>query len=75
MFPGSVKFHVGDIVELRKTHPCGGTQWEIIRTGMDFGLRCMRCNRRILVSRAQFEKQVKKTTHYAVEAEPPAGAP
>jgi len=73
VFPGSVRFHVGDIVELRKTHPCGGNQWEITRTGMDFGLKCVRCGRRILIPRVKFEKLVKRTVRYAVEPTPAPG--
>jgi hypothetical protein len=69
MFPGSVKFHVGDVVQLRKTHPCGGVEWEITRTGIDFGLRCVRCGRRVLLPRTKFEKQVKRTVEFAVTPE------
>ncbi len=72
LFPGSVRFHVGDIIELKKTHPCGGTEWEITRTGMDFGLRCVRCGRRVVVPRAKFEKQVKRTVRLAVDQNRPA---
>ncbi len=78
MFTGSVPYHVGDVVELKKTHPCGSTQWEITRTGMDFGLRCVGCGRRVLIPRAKFEKQVKKIVRLALDAEkapPGAGTP
>ena len=68
IFPGSVRFHVGDVVLMRKPHPCGSHEWEITRTGTDFGLRCVGCGRRVLVPRSQFEKQVKKVVRYAVDA-------
>ncbi len=78
VFPGSVRYHVGDVVQLKKTHPCGSTEWEITRTGMDFGLRCVRCGRRVLLPRAKFEKQVKAMVRYAVgpdgAARPPGQA-
>jgi len=69
LFPGSVKYHVGDIVELRKTHPCGGREWEITRTGIDFGLRCTTCGRRVMLPRHKFEKRVKRIVRYALDLE------
>jgi len=54
-----VKFYVGDIVRMRKVHPCGGTDWEILRVGMDFRLKCLSCGRIILIPRVKFEKGVK----------------
>ena len=53
------KSYLGDVVRLRKPHPCGSTDWEIIRTGMDFRLRCTGCNRVVWISRSQFERSVK----------------
>jgi hypothetical protein len=70
MLGGSVGFHVGDVVQLKKTHPCGSTEWEITRTGIDFGLKCARCGRRVLIQRAKFEKLVKRTVRFAVGPEP-----
>jgi len=67
-FPGSVRYHVGDVVELKKVHPCGGTRWEITRTGVDFALRCLGCGRRIMLPRPKFEKQVKSIVRYAVDS-------
>ncbi|MGI9951658.1 DUF951 domain-containing protein [Moorellaceae bacterium AZ2] len=55
-----MKLHLGDIVEMRKTHPCGSNRWEILRTGMDFRLRCLGCGRLVLLSRAKLEKSIKK---------------
>lgn len=49
-----------DIVRLRKPHPCGSDRWRVIRIGADIGLRCLGCNRRVLIPRRKFEKSVKE---------------
>lgn len=54
-----VKYQVGDIVQMRKAHPCGSDRWEITRTGVDFGLKCLGCGRRVMLPRPKFEKGVK----------------
>jgi hypothetical protein len=54
-----MKFYVGDIVKMRKVHPCGGTDWEVLRVGMDFRIKCLKCNRVVMLARPQFEKAVK----------------
>ena len=59
---------VGDRVHLRKPHPCGGTTWEVTRIGADIGIRCLTCGRRVMLSRAKFEKQVKSILRDSVEA-------
>ena len=53
-------FRVGDVVELKKKHPCGSYRWEILRTGADFRLRCLGCGHLILLPRSKFEKRVKR---------------
>ncbi len=55
-----MNFSVGDIVQMKKTHPCGGTQWEILRTGIDFRIKCTTCGRMVMLPRTKFEKSVKK---------------
>lgn len=55
-----MKFEVGDIVSLKKGHPCGENKWEVMRTGVDFRLKCLGCNRQIWMSRMEFEKRVRK---------------
>jgi hypothetical protein len=52
--------YVGDVVEMRKPHPCGGTLWEIVRVGADIGLICRTCGRRVLLPRRQFAHQAKR---------------
>ncbi len=54
---------VGDMVRLRKKHPCGGYEWEIVRIGADIGLRCLTCQRRVLVPRSKIEKRIKTVVH------------
>jgi hypothetical protein len=55
-----MKLNVGDIVELKKQHPCGGKQWEILRAGMDFRIKCLRCGHQTMIPRPKFEKSIKK---------------
>ncbi len=50
---------LGDIVQMRKPHPCGSAQWEVVRLGADIGIRCQGCGRRVLLPRSQFTRQVK----------------
>ena len=54
-------YQIGNIVMLKKGHPCGTNEWEIIRVGADFKLKCRGCNRIVMVPRKVFEKSVKKT--------------
>ena len=51
---------LGDVVRLRKQHPCGGYEWEVVRLGADIGIKCRTCGRRLLLPRRKFEKSVKK---------------
>lgn len=53
------KFEVGDIVKLKKKHPCGSFEWEILRVGADFRLKCTGCGHQIMISRKNVEKNVK----------------
>jgi len=50
----------GDVLELKKPHPCGSRQWEVLRAGMDFKLRCLGCGREQMLPRSRAEKSVKK---------------
>ncbi len=51
--------YIGDVVRLKKPHPCGGYEWRIIRVGADIGLRCLSCNRRVLMPRSEVERRIK----------------
>lgn len=52
--------HVGDILELKKTHPCGSRQWLVLRVGMDFKMRCAGCGHELMIPRSKAEKSIKK---------------
>jgi hypothetical protein len=54
-----VDFRMGDVLRLRKPHPCGGYEWEVVRLGADIGLRCRTCGRRVLLDRVTLEKRLK----------------
>ncbi len=51
---------VGDVLELKKEHPCGSRQWRVLRVGMDFRLRCAGCGHEVMIPRAKAEKSVRK---------------
>lgn len=50
---------LGDRVRLRKPHPCGGTDWVVVRLGADIGLKCEGCGRRVLLPRSEAERRIK----------------
>ena len=56
MFPD---FRIGDMVKMRKVHPCGGYEWKIFRLGADIGLECQSCQRRVLLSRRELAHKLK----------------
>lgn len=53
-------YQVGDIVTLKKPHPCGSRDWEILRVGADFRLRCTGCGHQIMIARKLVEKNTRK---------------
>ena len=52
--------HVGDVMELKKQHPCGSREWQVLRVGMDFKLKCAGCGHELMLPRSKAEKSVKK---------------
>jgi hypothetical protein len=56
---------LGDVVRLRKKHPCGSYEWEVVRLGVDIGLVCQGCGRRILLPRSDFNKRLKQIVERA----------
>ena len=62
-----VKFNVGNVVRMRKPHPCGSDLWQITRTGMDFGMKCRGCGHFVLLPRVKFERMVKEVVAPAGE--------
>lgn len=65
------KYSVGDIVELKKVHPCGSKQWEVTRTGADFKIKCLGCSHLVMLDRPKFEKSVKKIIKSNIKDEDP----
>jgi hypothetical protein len=53
------KLYLGDVVKMRKPHPCGGSEWEVVRVGADIGIVCLTCGRRVLLPRRQFARRAK----------------
>jgi len=51
---------VNDILKMKKAHPCGSTQWEILRVGMDIKLRCQGCGHELMLPRSKAEKSIRK---------------
>lgn len=54
------RFAVGDVIRMKKPHPCGSYEWEVLRTGADFRLKCMGCGHQIMVPRKLVEKNTKE---------------
>lgn len=60
-----MEFELGDIITLKKPHPCGSKDWEVLRVGADFSLKCVGCGHQVMLARRLVEKNfrgfVKKT--------------
>jgi hypothetical protein len=54
-----IPFAVGDVIRLKKLHPCGGSDWAVVRLGADIGLKCLVCGRRVLLPRREVERRLK----------------
>jgi hypothetical protein len=54
-----IPFAVGDVVRLKKPHPCGGFDWRVVRLGADIGVKCVTCGRRVLLPRRELERRMK----------------
>lgn len=54
-----IVFHIGDVVKMKKAHPCGSSEWEVTRIGMDFGMKCCGCSHYVMLARPKFMKAVK----------------
>lgn len=55
-----MKYNLGDIVVMKKNHPCGNNKFEIVRVGADIKIRCVNCSRVIMLSRINFNKGIRK---------------
>lgn len=59
------KFDLGDIVQMKKVHPCGTDKWEVIRLGADIKIKCTGCGRIVMLARSKFQKSAKKVVESA----------
>jgi len=50
---------LGDVVRLKKKHPCGSYEWQVVRLGADIGIKCLKCQHYVLLERSVFERKVK----------------
>ena len=69
----SIRFKVGEILHLKKQHPCGGWLWQVERIGADIGLKCLTCGRFMVMPRQKLEKAVKSVSTGAEQS--PGSAP
>ena len=63
-----LEYEVGDIVRLKKQHPCGSSEWEILRVGADFRLKCTGCGHQIMIARKLVEKNTKEITKKSLKS-------
>jgi hypothetical protein len=68
-----IELRLGDVLRLRRPHPCGASDFEVMRLGADIGLRCTRCGRRILLARPLLERRIKSFVSRAPTPELPRG--
>jgi hypothetical protein len=55
----TLEIRLGDVVRLRKKHPCGNCDWVIVRLGADIGLKCVKCQHHVMLERAVLEHRIK----------------
>jgi len=55
-----MEIKLGDVVRLKKKHPCGSYEWQVVRLGADIGIQCLKCRHRVLLERSVFERRVKE---------------
>ncbi|SFL74473.1 hypothetical protein SAMN04487943_103391 [Gracilibacillus orientalis] len=58
------EFQLNDVVEMKKSHPCGVNRWKIIRMGMDIRIKCEGCGHRVMLPRKQFEQKMKRVLEH-----------
>ncbi|WP_025849849.1 DUF951 domain-containing protein [Paenibacillus ehimensis] len=63
------QYQLGDVVQMKKPHPCGTNEMEIIRMGMDIRIKCVGCKHSVLVPRSKFESKLKKVLRSAEPTE------
>ena len=55
-----MEINVGDVLKLKKQHPCGSKEWEVLRTGADFRIKCKGCGHQVMIARRRLEKSIKE---------------
>ena len=55
-----LELNLGDVLRLKKIHPCGGYEWEVVRLGADIGIKCRKCERHILIPRIVLQRRIKE---------------
>ncbi len=64
-----IPLQIGDHIRLRKPHPCGSTDWKVVRTGMDFRIQCLGCEHQAWIPRVKLERRLKEVIQKAEEHE------
>ncbi len=54
-----LELKLGDVLRLKKAHPCGGNEWIIVRLGADIGVQCLKCRHQVMIARAVLERRIK----------------
>ena len=65
-----MEIFVGDILKMKKKHPCGSDRWEVLRIGADFRMRCLGCGHEIMNPRSKIEKGVRRIERGGEELQP-----
>ena len=68
-------FAIGDVVKLKKPHPCGSHDWTVTRLGADIGLKCLGCERRVLLTRREAERRFRGWVSKTATTDPDAASP
>ena len=64
---------LGDVIRMKKVHPCGGFEWEVVRLGADIRVRCLRCDRHVMLPRSALERRTKSVPLQGPPPSPEAG--
>ncbi|HVB10375.1 MAG TPA: DUF951 domain-containing protein [Bacillota bacterium] len=71
-----IPLQLGDVLKLKKPHPCGSNRWEVLRVGADIRLKCLGCGRLVLIGRADLERRIREVVAAdAAGAKGPAKSP
>jgi hypothetical protein len=68
-----LELRIGDVVRLKKLHPCGNDQWLVLRLGADIGIKCLKCQHYLLIERPVLERRIKGFLSRGEKVEDPLG--